>query len=92
MNQIEALATMGKLAKEKKVFAHSLAYKTAIEAIKHPDAPISCGKNTGSGRFSSSTSWQAETARILMLAGVAFSKGNSAPKGGKHGDNIAVHF
>jgi len=92
MNQQTALAALEALAKSKKVTRNSLAYKTAIEAVNKPNTPIKCGANTGSGKFSSSKSWQAQAARILMLAGITYSTGNSAPKGGKHGDNIAVHF
>ena len=92
MSQQEALAAIEALVKSKKVMRNSLAYQTAIEAVNKPNTPIKCGTNTGSGKFSSSKSWQAQTARILMLAGITYSAGNSAPKGGKHGDNIAVHF
>lgn len=92
MTQQLALAALEQLVKDKKVHRTSLAFKTALKAIQSPGVMISCGTNTGSGRFSSSKSWLWQTASLLDSVGVIRSTGNSAPKGGKVGDNIVVHF
>jgi hypothetical protein len=92
MTQAQALVALDNLVKEKKAFKNSIVYKTALAAINSPDTPIRCGKNTGSGRFATLQTWQFQTGFLLDLIGVQYSKGNDAPKGGRCGDNIAVHF
>ena len=105
MTQTKALEALEQLVKEKKVSRQSLAYKTAKAAIENPDTPQPCGKKVGSGRFKTSTSWQGKTITILQRIGIMvtyksvnsvdkvwYSTGNSAPQGGRYGDNIAVHF
>lgn len=96
MTQSQALAKLEQLVKEKAVSRNSQSYKTALAAIESPDTPQPCGKNTGSGRYSSSTSWLTQTTFLLMRIGLqsgsGYTVGNSAPKGGKHGDEISVHF
>ena len=100
MTQTKALEALEQLVKEKKVSRQSLAYKTAKAAIENPDTPQPCGKNTGTGSYSNSASWRGQTASLLEKIGIkpngdntcCYSLGNSAPRGGKHGDNIAVHF
>jgi len=68
----------------------SLAYKTAIAAINNAGVDQVCGKPVGSGKYSSSTSWQKQTCLILQRAGVRFEISNVAPKGGNAGDRIKV--
>jgi len=84
------LQRLDEAAKRIFVAKNSLAYKTAKEAIETPGIAISCGKNTGSGRHSSSTSWQSRVAMLLGTAGFNFNAFNDAPKGGKAGDKIVV--
>lgn len=90
--QEAALNRLEQLADEKKFYRNSMAYTTAKAAIENPGAPIVCGSNTGSGRYSGSKSWQQQTAIILRLVGVNFECSNVAPKGGKNGDRITVNF
>lgn len=92
MTQENAIAAINKLVSEKKLFKNSLAYASIIEAINNPGKIVSCGKKTGSGRYSSSISWRTHVVIALSKAGISYCAGNSAPKGGLAGDNISVHF
>lgn len=81
------------LKTNKNINKTSLAYKSAVEILMNPGTPVSCGKNTGTGRFSSSTSWQADTKNLLIRAGVSsmyIILGNTAARGGKAGDFVKV--
>lgn len=72
------------------VSKNTLAYKTALEAINNPGSPTVCGTHTGSGRFTSSKSWQSRVAMLLGNAGIPYTTSNVAPKGGAAGDRITV--
>lgn len=85
-----ALKKLEQLADEKKFYRNSMAYRSAKAAIENPGAPVICGSNIGTGRYSGSKSWQEQTAIILRLVGVNFERSNVAPKLGKHGDRITV--
>lgn len=91
MTQEQALEKLEQLVKEKQVFKQSLAYHSALRAIKNPGTPIECGEHGGT-RWASK-SWQMKTAIILhKIGGIKFENSNNAPKGGKHGDRITVFF
>lgn len=92
MTQTEALAAIETLVKEKKISKSSLAYKTIIAAINNPGVPQVCGKNTGRGRHSSSTSWQDSCIWICSLSKINVTPTNESPQGGKHGDRITITF
>lgn len=92
MTKTEAIAAINNLVSDKKLSRQSAAYKTIIAAIETPNVIVSCGKNTGSGRFSSSKSWRSAVVFALMTAKIPFSAGNSAPRGGAAGDNISIHL
>lgn len=85
-----ALSRLEQLVKDKQVRRDSLAYASAIEALKNPGIDIVCGSHTGSGRFAGSKSWAAQTAAILAKTGVMYRIHNVAPKRGKAGDRIQV--
>ena len=68
-------------------------YHTAIEALQNPGRKISCGKNTGSGRHSSSVSWKKEVVSLFKRIGLDedfYIFGNDAPRYGKHGDFVLI--
>lgn len=68
-------------------------YRTAIEAMQNPGRKIRCGKNTGSGRYSSSVSWKKEVAELfkrLDLDPESYIFGNDAPRQGRHGDFVII--
>ena len=70
-----------------------LAYQTALACLTYPNETHICGKNVGSGRYSSSKEWSSETKSMLLKCGVDSSKiviSNVAPNGGKHGYRITV--
>lgn len=76
--------------KNSKFSKNSLAYKSAMEILQNPDKSVSTGKKIGSGSFSSSKSWTAETIYILKSLGIECRSFNSAPKGGKHGEKVSL--
>lgn len=92
MNKEQALAAIETLVKEKKLRKNSLAYDTIMDAINNPGKIVPCGKDIGSSRYSSSTSWRNQVVCALMAAGITYFSGNSAPRGGAAGDNISIHL
>ena len=70
-----------------------LAYQTALACMQNPNEPQICGKNVGSGRYSSSKEWSMEAKNMLLRTGIDASKiiiTNVAKNGGKHGFRITV--
>jgi len=103
INALKALTEKGVPARLAK---NNAAYRSALAAVENPGIEQVCGKNTGSGRWSSSTSWLDRTADVLNRLGIGditmrsqgaigktwYIKSNVAPNGGKHGDRITVIF
>jgi hypothetical protein len=93
MNKEQAIAAITALTGKDifpRIAKQSQAYKTAIAAVGNPGVPQICGESMGSGNYASSKSWQAQTAVILMRAGITYNCFNDAPKGGKRGDKIVA--
>lgn len=88
MTQKLALEKLQELVNNKVVFKSSNAYKTALAAINSPGVHHVAGKNTGSGKHSSSTSWKTQVETIFRLIGLDYKATNVAPFGGKSGDRI----
>jgi hypothetical protein len=72
------------------VAKQSLAYKTAMEAVLNPGIFQVCGKEAGSGQYSTSSSWAMSVIRLLDRAGIPHEYTNVSPQGGKHGDRVKV--
>lgn len=69
----------------------SLAYKSAMSAIAELGRVVSTGKNTGSGRHSSSTEWTYAAMAEIRAHGYTAVRGNNAPKGGKNGEFVVAY-
>lgn len=70
---------------------NSLTYKSLKKALSNSGTKIWVGKNTGSGRYTSSVSWQDKCQTVLKSLSIAYEVGNNAPRGGKAGDYIIVY-
>lgn len=91
MTAQQAIDAINAVSGRGKMFARNgMAYKTAIEAVNNPGVEQICGQSMGGGNFSSSRSWQTQTANLLRVAGILFTTTNIAPKGGKRGDRITA--
>ncbi len=84
------LQKLQQFAETRRGTKNSLAYKSAIEAIEKIGSKISTGKNTGSGRYASSTCWGEETIWILNQIGVTAEVGNDSPRGGRAGEYVII--
>ena len=70
---------------------NSLAFKSAMRAIGNLNNLIETGKNTGSGNYSSSTEWTADTLEIIKAFGYNCKSMNIAPRGGKSGERVIAY-
>ncbi len=75
---------------ERNIARNSACYKLAIEAVNNPGKKIRTGWTLGRGRYSSAQNHTLAVITLLRAAGIRFSSGNDAPRGGVDGNYVIV--